>query len=107
MRITIGFDQPSYDESPHARRIAGLFGTEHHGSVLSLHEAADLFPRVMQMLDEPFADASILPTYLLCQMWSFAFRRRGLRERGTPNMLIAHCCTGAGFPWRRSRSQAP
>jgi asparagine synthase (glutamine-hydrolysing) len=66
--FSIGFEQPSYNESAYARRIAARFGTEHHEEILSLHQAADLFPRVMQLLDEPFADASILPTYLLCQL---------------------------------------
>ena len=64
---SIGFDQPSYDESVHARRIASLFGTEHHEEIMTLRQAADLFPRVMQSLDEPFADASAIPTYRLCQ----------------------------------------
>lgn len=66
--FSIGFDQPSYDESAHARRIASLFGTEHHEEIMTLRQAADLFPRVMQLLGEPLADASILPTYLLCQL---------------------------------------
>ena len=46
--FSIGFDQPSYDESAHARRVASLFGTEHHEEILTLRQAADLFPRVMQ-----------------------------------------------------------
>jgi asparagine synthase (glutamine-hydrolysing) len=66
--FSIGFDQPSYNESVHARRVASLFGTEHHEAVLTLRQAADLFPRVMQWLDEPFADASIIPTCLLSQL---------------------------------------
>jgi asparagine synthase (glutamine-hydrolysing) len=65
--FSIGFDQPSYDESPFARRVSALFGTEHHEEIMTLRQAADLFPRVMQSLDEPFADASALPTSLLCQ----------------------------------------
>ncbi len=66
--FSIGFDQPSYDESAHARRVASLLGTEHHESVLTLSEAAELFPRMMQLLDEPLADASIFPTYVLSRM---------------------------------------
>ena len=66
--FSIGFDQPSYNESAYAWRIASLFGTEHHEEILTLRQAAELFPRVMRSLDEPFADASILPTYRLCQL---------------------------------------
>jgi len=66
--FSIGFDQPSYDESVHARRVASLFGTEHHEEVMTLQQATDLFPQVMRLLDEPFADPSIFPTYLLSQL---------------------------------------
>jgi asparagine synthase (glutamine-hydrolysing) len=68
--FSIGFDQPSYDESAHARRVAALFGTEHHEEIMTLRQAAELFPKVMQSIDEPFADASALPTYLLCRLAS-------------------------------------
>ena len=66
--FSIGFDQPSYNESAHAKRIASLFGTEHHEEIMTLRQGAELFPRVMKLLDEPLADASILPTYLLSQL---------------------------------------
>src|SRR5262249_17839177 len=49
--FSIGFDQPGYDESPYARRVASLCGTEHHVEIMSLQQAAELFPRVMQSLD--------------------------------------------------------
>lgn len=66
--FSIGFDESTYDESAYARRVAKLFGTEHHEQVLTLSHAAELFPQIMQSLDEPLADASIIPTYLLSQM---------------------------------------
>jgi asparagine synthase (glutamine-hydrolysing) len=66
--FSIGFDQSSYNESGHARRVAALFGTEHHEEILTLDKAAQLFPVVMGTLDEPFADASIIPTYFLSQL---------------------------------------
>jgi asparagine synthase (glutamine-hydrolysing) len=65
--FSIGFDQSSYNESEYARRVASLFGTEHHEEILTLDKAAELFPEVMRTLDEPFADASIIPTYFLSQ----------------------------------------
>jgi asparagine synthase (glutamine-hydrolysing) len=66
--FSIGFDQPSYDESAHARRVAAHCGTEHHEEIMTLRQAAELFPKVMQSFDEPFADASALPTHLLCHL---------------------------------------
>jgi asparagine synthase (glutamine-hydrolysing) len=66
--FSIGFDQSSYDETPYARRIASLIGTVHHEEVLTLKGAAEIFPHVMQLLDEPVADASILPTYVLSKL---------------------------------------
>lgn len=65
--FSVGFEESSYDESPYARMVAERYGTEHHHEVLSLRRAVDLLPTVMQTLDEPFGDASILPTYLLSQ----------------------------------------
>lgn len=68
--FSIGFDEASYDESPHARRVASFLGTEHHEERLTLGAAAELFPRVVELLDEPFADASIIPTYALSRLAS-------------------------------------
>lgn len=65
--FSVGFEESSYDESPFARIVAERYGTEHHHEVLSLKRAVDLMPTVMNTLDEPFGDASILPTYLLSQ----------------------------------------
>jgi asparagine synthase (glutamine-hydrolysing) len=65
--FSVGFEESSYDESPYARQVAERYGTEHHHEVLSLQRAVGLMPEVMQIMDEPFGDASILPTYLLSQ----------------------------------------
>jgi asparagine synthase (glutamine-hydrolysing) len=63
--FTIGFTEKSFDESPHARQVAGFFGTRHRESLLDLDTARDLIPEVLARLDEPLGDASLLPTYLL------------------------------------------
>lgn len=63
--FSIGFEDRSYDESPYAREVAQLFGAEHHHEILSMQKACNLLPSVLSMMDEPFADASILPTHLL------------------------------------------
>lgn len=63
--FTIGFTDPSYDESGHARALAQAFGTRHHEEILDLDKAQALLPDVLGRLDEPLGDPSILPTYLL------------------------------------------
>ena len=65
--FSIGFEEASFDESAHARRVAEHIGAEHHVETLSIQRALDILPQIAAHLDEPIADSSILPTYLLCQ----------------------------------------
>ncbi len=63
--FSIGFEDPSFDESGHARVVAEHLGTNHHEKTFSIATAMELLPEVAGWLDEPFGDASILPTHLL------------------------------------------
>ncbi|MBP5855628.1 asparagine synthase (glutamine-hydrolyzing) [Marivibrio halodurans] len=63
--FTIGFEEASYDESGFAAQVAEHVGTQHRSRVLSLGHARDLIPSVLDGLDEPLGDASIVPTHLL------------------------------------------
>ena len=63
--FSIGFKEKSFDESNDARRLASHFGTDHHEEILEPHTMLDVFPDVLDILDEPFADSSIIPTYLV------------------------------------------
>src|SRR5215472_14951087 len=63
--FSIGFADRSFDESSHARRVAEHLGTRHSELVLEPHMLEELVPRISGLLDEPMADASIIPTYLL------------------------------------------
>jgi asparagine synthase (glutamine-hydrolysing) len=63
--FSIGFGERSFDESVHSRRVAEQFGTDHHEEVFTARAMADLLPTIADIMDEPFADASILPTYVL------------------------------------------
>lgn len=65
--FTIGFTEPSFDESGFARDVARAFGTNHSEKRLDLDTARDLIPDVLARLDEPLGDASLLPTYLLSE----------------------------------------
>jgi len=64
--FSIGFTSPLFDESNHARRIADFLGTDHHEEILSPNPSL-LVEEISQILDQPFADSSIIPTYLLAK----------------------------------------
>ncbi|MFH1851427.1 MAG: asparagine synthase (glutamine-hydrolyzing) [Candidatus Neomarinimicrobiota bacterium] len=63
--FSIGFREQSFDESCYARQVAAFFGTDHHNKTFDIAELLRVLPEVTDLLDEPFADASILPTFLL------------------------------------------
>lgn len=63
--FTIGFTEPSYDESAIAAAIARHYGTDHQCRMLDLDGAGDILPGLLRRIDDPIADPSLLPTYLL------------------------------------------
>ena len=63
--FSIGFKEPDFDESQQARLVANHLGTDHHERTFSVAQVYELLPEVAVWLDEPFGDASILPTHLL------------------------------------------
>ncbi|HEY2745045.1 MAG TPA: asparagine synthase C-terminal domain-containing protein, partial [Polyangia bacterium] len=63
--FSIAFSDPSFDERAHARAVAAHLGTRHHEEELSTDEAARIVADLGDILDEPIADGSIVPTYLL------------------------------------------
>ena len=65
--FTVGFNEPSFDETEHARRVAGILGTQHEVRELNLDEARDTIPKLLAAMSEPLGDSSILPTYLLSE----------------------------------------
>jgi asparagine synthase (glutamine-hydrolysing) len=65
--FSIGFREKSFDESTYARTIARRFGTDHKEDILEPQTLLDILPAVCRTLDEPFADPSIIPTYLLSE----------------------------------------
>lgn len=65
--FTIGFEENSFNESHYARQVANVLGTRHNEMVLTSKKAVELVSNISDILDEPFADSSIIPTYLLSQ----------------------------------------
>lgn len=70
MSFSIGFDDREHDESAYSETAARHLGTRHHLEMLSQDRVRDLVPRVADLLDDPIADRSILPTFLLSQVTS-------------------------------------
>jgi asparagine synthase (glutamine-hydrolysing) len=65
--FTIGFAERSFDERADARRVAERYGTEHH-ELLVRPDPKLLLRALADAFDEPFADSSALPTYLVAQL---------------------------------------
>lgn len=63
--FSIGFEEASFDESAWAAQVAGYFGTKHHVRTFGAQALLGLLPEVARRTDEPFADPSLLPTWLL------------------------------------------
>ncbi|MFA4982558.1 MAG: asparagine synthase (glutamine-hydrolyzing) [Candidatus Omnitrophota bacterium] len=63
--FSIGFREKSFDESPDARLVADYFGTDHREEIVEPDTMLKVFPEILDLLDEPFADSSIIPTYIV------------------------------------------
>jgi asparagine synthase (glutamine-hydrolysing) len=63
---SIGFNSDKYNEAHHAKKVAEFLGTSHHEEILS-PDPALVVEKISQVLDQPFADSSIVPTYLLAK----------------------------------------
>lgn len=64
---TIGFREDGFDEASHAKKIATHLGTDHHEIYLGAEDAFNIIPRLPDIYDEPFADMSAIPTFLVSQ----------------------------------------
>ena len=63
---SIGFPDSRFNELPYAREAARCFGTEHHEEIVE-PDAFSLLPKILSGFDEPFADSSAIPTYLVSE----------------------------------------
>jgi len=63
--FSIGFTEPSFDESAFANRAAEFLKTSHQSEILDLDKAVEVLPQIFARLDEPQGDNSLLPTWLL------------------------------------------
>ena len=63
---SIGFDSEAFNEAHYAKQVANYLGTNHHEEILSPNPAL-VIEKISHVLDQPFADSSIVPTYLLAK----------------------------------------
>jgi len=66
--FTVGFTDSAYDESPYAKEVARSLGTDHTELVVSAADAMEVVPMLPRVYDEPFADSSQIPTYLVSHL---------------------------------------
>ncbi|HLZ39523.1 MAG TPA: asparagine synthase (glutamine-hydrolyzing) [Candidatus Sulfotelmatobacter sp.] len=65
--FSIGFRQADFDEAPYARKVAERFATEHHELILE-PDIVQTVETLTRLLEEPFGDSSMLPTYYVCRL---------------------------------------
>ena len=65
--FTIGFSSKEYDEAKHAAKVAKYLGTDHYDKYVTDSDALNVIPNLPNIYDEPFADSSQIPTFLVSE----------------------------------------
>ena len=113
--FTMGFEEQEFSELPYAREVAERFGTVHHEAIVT-PDAIEILDRIVHHYDEPFADSSAVPTFLVSKLASehvkVVVSGDGGDEAFGGYPRYAHDAWEAGLrqrvpPWMRSSILAP
>ena len=86
--FTIGFNEEAFDESDRAKIAAEAHDTDHHLYILNYDESLEELDKIIGGFDQPFADASAIPTWVI---------NRYAASIGVDNVLNIQCCLGNSF----------
>ncbi|MBI1324944.1 asparagine synthase (glutamine-hydrolyzing) [bacterium] len=103
--FSIGFDEKSFDESSQSRAVAKFLGTRHNERIFGVDTLIGMISEVADWCDEPFGDASLLPTHLLSR---FAREQVTVALGGDgADELMAGYPTFTAEPWRHRYESLP
>lgn len=123
---TIGFEEVDYDESSFAEQVARLHDTRHHCRILDQSLSLDLYPKMKEWFDEPYADTSALPTFMVSQFareqvsvvltgdggdeifggYSHYFKFKAMTASSHPRPAFLKAVTGRGKQWFKGKKAA-
>ena len=93
--FSVTFEETLYSEKTYSRLAAKTFKTDHHELMVTKQDALRAIPKLASFLDEPFADSSAIPTYLISK-FAKGFVKTVLTGEGGDELF-------AGYPWQKSR----
>ncbi len=66
--FSVSFAEKMFDESPYSKQMAKLLGSKHYSLKITKDDATNILPKLFKILDQPFADSSCIPTFLLSEL---------------------------------------